>query len=49
MTTDKDAELDRIVEIAIPFRVKDCPVERRRKEYARIETKKRLLQFISEL
>jgi hypothetical protein len=49
MTTVKDAELDQIIEIAIPFRAKDCPVERRRKEYSRIETKKRLLKYISEL
>lgn len=49
MTTDKERELDQIIELAIPFRQKDCPVERRRKEYARIEAKKRLLKFISEL
>ena len=49
MTTDKEAILDEIIAIAIAFRQKDCPVERRRKEYARIEAKKRLLQFIAEL
>lgn len=49
MAEDKEKELDQIVQLSIPFRQKDCPVERRRKEYLRIEMKKRLIEFIASL
>lgn len=49
MTTDKEKELEEIINMSILFRAKDCPVERRRKEHQRKALKEKIILFISSL
>lgn len=46
MTTDKERELEQLVEAAIPYRAKDCPVERNRKVWQRKQLVLKIKAFV---
>lgn len=49
MTTDKEKELESLINSSIPFTEKDCHVMKERKKWQRSKLKEKIIIFISGL